>query len=476
MKDLKASNTPGFSRYLIAPAMVGLISVSLLAGYAGGNRQKQGIQIASTEPVVQFDVSDATTSHLDKDNTTAVGDATDPVENYKTALALLTKNRYGDAIDSKKSRQLTYEAIRGMVGSLRDMFSSFLDPDEWNQMLATTHGDFEGIGAYLYQDPKNKDIKVTEPIETGPAEKEGIKPDDVITRVDGKSVIGQDINDVIKLIKGKGGTHVRIGIVRGKAPMEFDITRARVEPPIVKYWMEDNQNKIGHILLKEFNEKSVEQMNHAFEDLEKQGMKALVFDLRYNPGGLLETAIDVASILIPADKTQELHNVAVWIKEGSGRENGRQLRPVDTAYTNHVPMVVLVNDNSASASEIVTGAVKDYGAGTIIGGRTYGKGRVQTLIPMEDGSALRLTTSLYFPPKHVDLNFKHDEDGNRIPKTGGILPDIDVTQSEKWKLEDFKDKAHDTQLNVALDFLRARLKGSTIAQATAVVKPKQTKQ
>jgi carboxyl-terminal processing protease len=470
-----------WSRLLVAPLALTLVSGSLLAGYANGQRDQKRERRAFEMQLVQFDPQNSThRGNPDRDQDTPPSNPgsddlrqnaqngdhpsnadSDPVKSYKTAIELLKKDYYGADIDDKKTQELTYEAIRGMLFSLRDQFTSFLDPDEWNQMQATTHGDFEGIGAMLAEE--KPDIKVVEPIETGPAEKVGIKADDVIVRVNDVSVIGKDLNDVVRMIKGAAGTRVKITILRGKETKTFAITRARVEPPVVKYWMEDPKAKIGHILLKEFNEKSMDQMNHAFADLQRQGMRALVFDLRYNPGGLLDVAIDVASVFIPRNTAPKLKNYAVIIHEGSGHEQGRPLQPVDTAYTRHVPTVVLVNENSASASEIVSGAIKDYSVATLIGERTYGKGRVQTLFPLDDGSALRLTTALYFPPKHKDLNFKRDEDGNRIPNTGGILPDLEVKQSDKWKSEDFKDKSNDTQLQVALDFLRARLTGQPVA-------------
>jgi carboxyl-terminal processing protease len=472
MKSLHTKRS-SLSQLLVAPAVLTLVSASLFSGYAYGRQVEKRKQRADDAQLVRFDPQGSThRGNPDRDqdspgvilndaNAQAAGSDTDPVESYKTAIELLKKNYYGAPIDDKKTQQLTYEAIRGLLFSLRDQFTSFLDPDEWSQMQATTHGDFEGIGAMLAEE--KPDIKVVEPIETGPAEKMGIKTDDIIVRVNDVSVIGKDLNDVVRMIKGAAGTRVKLTVLRGKETKTFQITRARVEPPVVKYWMEDPKAKIGHILLKEFNEKSMDQMNHAFEDLQRQGMKALVFDLRYNPGGLLDVAIDVASVFIPRNSASKLKNNAVIIREGSGHEQGRPLQPVDTSYQRHVPMVVLVNENSASASEIVSGAIKDYGVATLIGERTYGKGRVQTLFPLDDGSALRLTTALYFPPKHNDINFKRDEDGNRIPNTGGILPDLELKQSDKWKSEDFKDKVNDTQLQTALEFLRARLAGQPTA-------------
>ena len=453
---------PPSVRLLALPLGAALLSAALLrVGLAAPDQSPHAA--ATARQMARFDPKNATHSASRPAQDAEVSQP-DPVEDYKTALALLKNNYYGQTIDKKKTHQLTYEAIRGMVGSLKDQFSSFLDADDWTQMQATTEGDFEGVGVILTQEGAS--VKVVQPIETGPAEKAGLKTDDIVTRVEGVSVVGQDLNEVVRRIKGKPGTRAHITVLRGRQSLDLSILRARVEPPVVKYWMEDSQSKIGHILLTEFNRRSVDQMNKALEALQGQGMRALVFDLRYNPGGLLDSAIDVASVFIPQDQRPDLHNVVVYMREGSGSEQKRLLGPVDTTYKRRVPLVVLVNDNSASASEIVAGAIKDYGVATLIGDRTYGKGRVQTLIPLQDNSCLRLTTQLYYPPLHHDLSFKRDEDGNRIPGTGGIQPDIEVKQSPNWHLEDWKDKANDTQLRAAVDFLRSRLSGETIAQAT----------
>ena len=449
-----------WSRLIVLPAVIGLVSASILAGFASGalTHKTHASRTTETRPVQTANKTGAdATKASAADNTPQTAD---PVEDYKNALSLLKDNYYGQPIDSKKTQTLTYEAIRGMLGSLHDPFTSFLDPDEWRQMQETTRGDFKGIGAMLQMD--GAAVKIVEPIENSPAEKVGIKPDDVIVRVDGKPILGKDLNDVVKMIRGEEGTQVRLGILRGKKEMEIAITRGNVEPPVVKYWMEDNAAKIGHIALMEFNEKSMERLTSAFEDLEGKGMKALVFDLRGNPGGLLDVAVHVVSVFVPKDENPKLGNVAVFIHEGNGQEKRLMIHGEDYLM-NHLPFVVLANENSASASEITSGAIKDYGVGTLIGIRTFGKGRVQTLFPLDDHSALRLTTALYFPPKHYDLNYKHDDEGVRVPNTGGILPDIEVKQPETWK--GIKDKTNDVQLQKALTFLRARLSGKTVAQA-----------
>ncbi len=370
-------------RAAILPVGAVMVTAPILVGYAS-LRHSMRLDRAVEQQVVRFDPKSSThrlsnTANDDK-NGKNDGNAADPVEDYRTALELLQKNYYGANIDKKKQHQLTYEAIRGMVGSLKDQFSSFLDPDDWAQMQATTEGDFEGIGTILAQD--GAAVRIVEVVEGSPAEKLGVHADDVVIRVDGINMTGQDMNEVVRHIKGKRGTKMRLTVARGKQTLDFTLARSLVEPIVVKYWMEDNQAKVGRILLKEFNKKSVDQMNKAFDALQAQGMRALILDLRYNPGGLLDSAIDIASVFIPENKNADLHNVIVWMREGSGGEQKRLLGPVDTTYTRKVPLAVLVNGGSASASEIVSGAIKDYGIATLIGERTYGKGRVQTLIPL----------------------------------------------------------------------------------------------
>ena len=462
-------------RILLVPVLIGLFCVATLAGYLT-NDDSQSAVAPPLPPAPQLTMQ---TSFADPPE---IGEPAllrkeergaadiDPVASYKQALALLSANYYGPPIDGKRTRQLTYEAIRGMLTSLRDQFTTFLDPAEWSQMQALTKGDFEGIGAYLDQKSTGF-VRIVRPIPTSSAEKAGLQAGDQIISVDGRSMRGKEINDVINLIKGPLGAKIRLGILRGSRTLTATVTRTRIEPPVVQHWMEDNQLRIGHIILSEFNERSMKQLNSAFQDLERRKMQALVFDLRSNPGGLLDTAVSVASIFVPSDSNEAaaLKKNAVILREGGGQEKGVKLRPYEHTH-GQLPLVVLVNGNSASASEIVTGAIKDYGVGTIIGERTYGKGRVQTLIPMDDHSALRLTTQLYYPPRHMDINFRRDESGMRIRGTGGIAPDIEVKQSAAWKEENFRDKANDLQLQTALCFLRARLQKKTVAEASDVVK------
>jgi carboxyl-terminal processing protease len=272
-------------------------------------------------------------------------------------------------------------------------------------MQQTTRADFEGIGAVL--EPFGQDVRVVRTIPESPAFRAGLKAKDVILSVEhyegdkkikSKPALGLHINEVVKMIKGPKGTRVGVTVMRkgSPQPVSFVLTRAYIEPPTVQYWMEDEQNKIGRILLNEFNEKSDAQFQKALNDLTKQGMKALVFDLRYNPGGLLNVAVDIGSRFV------DNREPVVLIQEKNGYK-----QPIGARGRNKlkgIPMAVLVNDNSASASEIVAGAIKDYSVATIIGEHTFGKGMVQTLFPLEDGSALRLTTAKYFTQSGSDIN------------------------------------------------------------------------
>lgn len=462
-----------FSRFVIVPIAATLISGSILTGYGSQRvfpaKAKAASISVETAQYVADDNPAAKANSLPVDDGTA-GQSGNPIKDYKVALDLLKKNYYGEPLDTKKTRQITFDGIRGMLGGLRDVYTSFFSPEEWKAMQEENSGSFEGIGALLKPNEaeKTKEIVVKEPIEGSPADKAGIKANDVIVKVNNVSVIGKTTTEAVKLIRGPGGTKVHLSVVRGKQSLEFTIVRAAVESPHMKYVMEDPTAKVGRITLDFFSEKSAEQIAHALAELKKKGAKAIILDLRGNPGGLLTAAIDISSIFVPRDLKPELNNIVVISKEGSGRESSRKLRG-DFYMLDNLPFAVLVNEGSASASEIVTGCIKDYGVGTIIGERTYGKGKVQSLYPLPGNCGVKVTTALYYLPSHKDINYQSDEDGNRVPKTGGIMPDIIVSQPDANPKK--SDKENDVQMQKALEFLRARVQGMTTQQATNTVKP-----
>ena len=447
-------------RRFLLPTAVALVALPMFVGFAGPDASdgrwdrvsRDGLRLVRN--LLSMRSAEAADDH--------------PFAAYSEALDVLRKNYYsGDVTSAKATRELTEAAIRGMLYSLNDPFTSFLDKEEWDQMQQTTRGDFEGIGAVL--EPFGQDVRVVRTIPESPAFKAGLKAKDVILSVDEydgekkiktKAALGLNINEVVKLIKGPKGTKVGVTVMRkGSAqPVSFVITRAYIEPPTVQYWMEDEKNKIGRILLNEFNEKSDAQFGKALDALTKQGMKALVFDLRYNPGGLLNVAVDIGSRFV-----EKAPVVVIQEKNGYRQPipaRGRNKMP------RGLPIAVLINDSSASASEIVAGAIKDYAVGTLVGQHTFGKGMVQTLFPLDDGSALRLTTAKYFTPHLHDINNKFDDEHRPMFGTGGIKPDVPVTQPEDFVAQDWTEdnKKFDLQLKKALEFLRTKLASTTAAR------------
>jgi carboxyl-terminal processing protease len=370
-----------------------------------------------------------------------------PVELYWDVLSRLRSHYYQQV----NEKQLTYAAIRGMLASLHDPYTRFMDPTEYRSMQEDTRGDFFGIGAQLQE--KEGQIVIYRPIEGSPADKAGIKAGDVIVEVDRKPVAGMRVDDVVKKIRGPRGTKVELTIRRkGEAKLlHISIVRDLITSPVVYSYMEDEKLGIGRIRLEQFNEKCDQLLVQKVRELEAKGLRALILDLRYNPGGLLNVAVDVASRFID-------NGVVVLIQEKNGQitklhaERGRSLKPY--------PLVVLVNEWSASASEIVAGAIRDNKRGVIIGETTFGKGLVQTIFQLQDSSAVAITTAKYLTPSGHDLNRKVDPDGNEI-RRGGIQPDIVVKQSEE--MTDIDDRAHDVQLHKAVEYLREKLTAPKVA-------------
>lgn len=357
-----------------------------------------------------------------------------PVDTYSNVYAYLKSKYYGTASKEKlpTDDQITYAAIRGMLASLGDRYTRFLDPEQFKQMQEENHGDFQGIGAQL--DKKDGEIIIKKPIAKSPAIRAGLKAGDIILKVDDKIIHGMDIEDVVKHIRGERGTKVKLTIKREGVPAPFDVEIIRdvIESPIVEFRMQDEANKIGYLSLAQFNEKSDEQFDYALGELESQGMRGLVLDLRNNPGGLLEICIDIGSRLIKDG------NIVI-IKQGDGTEERR----VKQSLHDHklgLPLAVLINGNSASASEILAGAIRDHHVGTIIGTDSFGKGLVQTIIPLDNGSAVSITTAKYLTPNLHDVNKEK------------IHPDIVIEPSD--------DSKQDVQLDKALQVVREKLGAS----------------
>jgi carboxyl-terminal processing protease len=363
----------------------------------------------------------------------------DPVNTYSKVLQMVKDRYYGDLPRGNPDVQLTYTAIRGMLSSLDDPYTRFLNPEEYRDLRQENDGSFEGIGAHLDPRPTPQGyIKVVRPLPNGPAAKAGMKRGDLITKVDGKSVVGMTVDDAVKIIRGKAGTSVRLTVlhVGDPKPADVNIIRQPVEFEVVDSRM--LEGNIGYIFLAQFNEMADPKIEQAIHDLERKGMKGLVLDLRGNPGGLLDAAIDIGSRFIPANKT------VVIIEESGGDRDARKTDP--RKYLNGKwPLVVLVNRTSASASEILAGALKDNNVATVVGTTTFGKGLVQTVVPLDDGSACMITTAKWLRPSGKDINRSRET-------RGGVEPDVTVEINEdQWV------KGDDPQLKRAQELLHQRI-------------------
>ena len=308
-------------------------------------------------------------------------------------------------VEKTKTDDLIYGAINGMLQGL-DPHSSFMTPELYKEMQVDTKGEFGGLGIQI--GIKDGQLTVIAPIEGTPAYKAGIQAGDFILKVEDKFTKGMSLMEAVNLMRGPKGTKVTITIVRHglKEPKVFTITRDIISIKSVRHEVLDDD--VGYIRISQFQEKTDRDLEDAIDDLQAKGVKSYLLDLRNNPGGLLDMAVAVTDAFLPPEQ------LVVYIQNRQGEKKEYYSR---TAGIDHsIPMVVLVNGGSASASEIVSGALQDHHRAVIMGTQTFGKGSVQTVIPLSDGYGLRLTTALYYTPR-----------GTSIQNTG-ITPDIVVPQ------------------------------------------------
>lgn len=336
------------------------------------------------------------------------------------------------------SKEDAYEAIRGMLKKLEDPYTRFMDPEEFKSMQIDTSGELTGVGIQITQEEESKNIVVIAPIEDTPAAQAGIIAKDVILEIDGKSTEGMDLNDAVSLIRGKPGTSVVLTIKRAENELEFEITRAKIEIHPVKARIDNDPSlgKIGYIRLVQFSGNASEEMRDAIKEAEKENVTGYILDLRSNPGGLLYSSVEIARMWI--DKGRIVTTVDRVGEVDSHQANG-------TALTDK-PVVVLVDGGSASASEILSGAIQDHQRGKVVGTQTFGKGLVQSVRGLGDGSGLAVTIAKYLTPDGRDINKQ------------GITPDIlsEMTESEKEVLIQDRQKVgtkEDAQFRKALDIL-----------------------
>ena len=313
----------------------------------------------------------------------------------------------------------------GMVDSLGDPYSVYYTQEEWEELMRDTEGVYYGIGAYVSIDSKTGCGKISGVIENTPAQEAGLRENDLIYLVDGEPAQGLELSEIVAMIKGEEGTTVHLTIYReGEEDyLEMDVVRKQIESPTVKYEMKDNG--IAYIQITEFDEVTYDQFVEALSVIKGNEAKGLILDLRSNPGGSLSVVVDIARQILP-------EGLIVYTEDRSGK---RTEYSCDGDNELKIPLVVLVNGNSASASEILAGAVKDYGKGTLIGTKTFGKGIVQRVLPLTDGTALKLTVSAYYTPK-----------GNNIHNIG-IEPDIEC----EFDADAYYDEGVDNQLERAVE-------------------------
>lgn len=315
------------------------------------------------------------------------------------------------------SKEEAYDAIREMLAKLDDPYTRFMDPQEFKNMQIDTSGELTGVGIQLAQDEKTKELIVVSPIEDTPAFQAGIMARDVIVKINDQSTQGMDTNAAVNLIRGPVGSSVKITIRRGDREMDFDLERARIELHPVRYNVQQGSQgeKVGYIRLTQFSANAADEMRSAIEDLESQQVEGYVLDLRINPGGLLYASIDIARM---------------WIDEGLivstvDRQGVSEQESANGTAITDKPLVVLVDGGSASASEILSGALQDDKRATLIGSKTFGKGLVQSVRGLGDGSGLAVTVAKYLTPSGRDINH------------AGIEPDIKVDLTDEQRQELF---------------------------------------
>lgn len=339
------------------------------------------------------------------------------------------KESYTGDIDDEQMEEYMY---KGMMASLGDPYSAYYTSEEYEELTTETTGSYEGIGVVMQQDVDTGEVKVVRCYEGAPGEKAGLLPEDVLVEVNGESVSGMELSEVVDKVKSSQDQVAHLTIAReGESEyLEIDVPLEEVNIPVVQSEM--LESNIGYIALYEFTDQTEPQYMEAFEALKDQGMERLIIDVRNNPGGLLTSVCDILGDILP-------EGLIVYTEDKNGE---REEYTCDGENELDIPLAVLVNGNSASASEIFAGAIQDYGKGTIVGTTTFGKGIVQSLIPFNDGSAVKTTTAKYYTPS-----------GRCIHGTG-IQPDVEVELSEGLEQETSISHEEDNQLQKAIEVVK----------------------
>ena len=354
------------------------------------------------------------------------GQSVESTENTETKLNFLKALIDEYFIDDVDEEKLTEGIYKGYIDGLEDPYSAYFDEEETKEMNETTSGEYQGVGFVVSQDKDTGIITILQVYEDSPAQKAGIKDGDILYKVDGEEVSGQELTEVVRRIKGEEGTDVDLTVFRGDNSEEITVTATRgtIEAQTVSH--ELKENGVGYIRISEFDSVTYEQYKSALEDLGANGMQSLIVDLRNNPGGNLVTVCDILDLMLPEGKI-------VYTKDKNGEQN---VFTSDEEHQFTKPLVVMMNGYSASASEIFAGAIQDYGIGQIVGTQSYGKGVVQQIFDLKDGTSLKLTIAEYFTPNDRNINGE------------GITPDVEV----KYEVNEADPEA-DNQLDKAIEIL-----------------------
>ncbi len=343
-------------------------------------------------------------------------------------LEAYTGKFYLNKLDKNNVEQNIY---KGYAKGLQDPYAEYYTKEEYKQLMEEDSGEYEGIGISVVKDTDTGYAEIVSVFKDQPAYKAGIKAGDLIIAVNKKNTADMELQDVVSEIKKKENKKVVLTIYRDKKSKDYTVKKSSVQIDTVSYKMKDK--KTGYIAVSQFLENTGDQFDKAVTELEKKGMQSLIIDLRDNGGGFLNTCTQMVSRLIAKDK------LIVYTKD---KEGNKEEFKSDSDKTLNLPVVILVNNNTASASEIMTGCLKDYGKATVVGTKTYGKGIVQNIMPLPDGSAIKFTIAKYYTPNGTDIHKK------------GIKPDVEVKISDaQWKKAQ-KDEKADIQLKKAMELLK----------------------
>ena len=391
-----------------------------------------GVILGAMVVLLVFTVTQLNDGITDNIDTLDYSDDTD-ISNLSEKMQLVISEIDKLYIDEIDEEELENAVCKGILESLGDPYSCYYDEEELASMLEGVTGTYCGIGVAVAQNIETKEIIVTTAFKSGSAYEAGIKPGDILIGVDGKSVEDNDLDTVVSWVKGEEGTEVTVQILRDGKEMEFTMDRRIIKIDTVFYKMLDDN--IGYIQLTEFDEVSITQFSDAVEDLKSQGMEKVIVDIRDNPGGRMDVVCDLVNTFLEKDK------LILYTEDKYGEREEQHTLKDGTLMG--MPLVVLVNGNSASASEVFSGVVKDYEVGTVVGTQTFGKGIVQRLVRLSDGTALKLTYSKYYTPSGVDIHGKGIEPNEVVE-----LPD------DKESPTLLEEGEEDTQLQRAIEILK----------------------